>query len=99
MITELLDSPVDADANFFTAGLNSLKVTRLHRLLCTRLAVDVPVTSLFSHPTARGVAAIVVDTRAATAQRPQAPAAQPPRPTGRSRQEIRAQLRRDLEAR
>ncbi|MBO4207515.1 acyl carrier protein [Micromonospora echinofusca] len=107
MVAELLGQPIDPDDNYFTAGLDSAAVVRLHTLMVKRLELWVPVMGLFRRPTLRRTAEWLVEARAAverdeatrnapaptTGQAPPA-AGRPPGPA-LSRREIRAQIRRD----
>lgn len=47
---------VGVDDNFFDLGGNSLLLVTLHAKLCAELGLDIPVQSLFSNPTVRGLA-------------------------------------------
>lgn len=71
IVQEIVGHPVDPDANYFTAGLDSLAVTKLHTLLTRRLEVTLPVMALFRRPTLRATAAAVVARRAADQAAPQ----------------------------
>lgn len=105
LVLEILGRRIDPDANYFTAGLDSLTVTKLHTLLINRLDVYLPVMALFRRPTLRGTAERVVAAREALARdeaagRTVAPPARTgpatPAPAGgaASRREIRARIRR-----
>ena len=48
---------VDATVSFFEAGGHSLRLMQVHRRLCDALGVDVPIVTLFRHPTVRALAA------------------------------------------
>ncbi|GIJ56365.1 acyl carrier protein [Virgisporangium aurantiacum] len=65
LVREIVGHPVDPDENYFTAGLDSLAVTKLHTLLTRRLGVTLPVMALFRRPTLRATATAVVARRAA----------------------------------
>jgi aryl carrier-like protein len=65
LVCEIVGHPVDPDENYFTAGLDSLSVTKLHTLLTRRLGVTLPVMALFRRPTLRATATAVVARRAA----------------------------------
>jgi aryl carrier-like protein len=67
LVREIVGRPVDPDENYFTAGLDSLAVTKLHALLTRRLDVNLPVMALFRRPTLRATATAVVARRAADA--------------------------------
>ncbi len=67
LVREIVGRPIDPDANYFTAGLDSLAVTKLHTLLSRRLDVTLPVMALFRRPTLRATADAVVARRAADA--------------------------------
>ncbi|MGW2264684.1 amino acid adenylation domain-containing protein [Streptomyces koyangensis] len=56
-IGALLGGPVDAQVPFYELGLDSLLLTRLRSRLESRLAVPVPQTVFFEHPTASALAA------------------------------------------
>ncbi|MGW1684359.1 amino acid adenylation domain-containing protein [Streptomyces albidoflavus] len=56
-IGALLGNAVDAHVPFYELGLDSLLLTRLRSRLETRLAVPVPQTVFFEHPTAAALAA------------------------------------------
>jgi aryl carrier-like protein len=68
MVRELLGHPIDPDDNYFTAGLDSATVVKLHTLMTRRLDVWVPVMGLFRRPTLRRTAAWIVEARAAVAR-------------------------------
>ncbi len=54
---EVLEHPApELDTTFFDLGGHSLLLARVHRLLRTRLGVDVPLNDLFQHPTIRALA-------------------------------------------
>jgi aryl carrier-like protein len=110
LVREIVGRGVDPDENYFTAGLDSLAVTKLHTLLTRRLEVTLPVMALFRRPTLRATATAVLARRAADAAasaqagRGDARAAAGPgdvrpgpRPGGAaaSRREIRERIRRD----
>ena len=65
LVREIVGHPVDPDENYFTAGLDSLAVTKLHTLLTRRLGVTLPAMALFRRPTLRATANAVVARRAA----------------------------------
>ncbi|MEU3391596.1 non-ribosomal peptide synthetase/type I polyketide synthase [Streptomyces albidoflavus] len=56
-IGALLGGAVDAQVPFYELGLDSLLLTRLRSRLETRLAVPIPQTAFFEHPTAAALAA------------------------------------------
>ncbi|MEH1015822.1 acyl carrier protein [Micromonospora sp. CPCC 206060] len=111
MVAELLGHPIDPDDNYFTAGLDSATVVRLHTLMIKRLEMWVPVMGLFRRPTLRRTAEWLVEARAAVERDEAARRADPPatdraepaagRSAGQSvsRRDIRAQIRRDGTAR
>lgn len=68
MVGELLGRPIGPDDNYFTAGLDSATVVKLHTLMTHRLQILVPVMALFRNPTLRRTAAVVVAARAALAR-------------------------------
>jgi aryl carrier-like protein len=109
LVREILGRAIDPDVNYFSAGLDSLAVTKLHTLLTRRLDVRLPVMTLFRRPTLRGTAERVVAARAALARdeaagRTAGPPARPepvpgpgtaaPADGAASRREIRARIRR-----
>ncbi|GAA1768032.1 non-ribosomal peptide synthetase [Luedemannella helvata] len=55
---------IDPDVGFFEAGGHSLHLAEVQALLAARLGVELPLTTLFEHPTIRSLAARV---RTATA--------------------------------
>jgi aryl carrier-like protein len=65
LVREIVGHAVDPDENYFTAGLDSLAVTKLHTLLTRRLGVTLPAMALFRRPTLRATATAVVARRAA----------------------------------
>jgi Phosphopantetheine attachment site. len=81
IVRELQGRPIDPDDNYFTAGLDSSTVVKLHALLIRRLDVWVPVVELYRHPTLRRTAARIHEAREAmardAAQRSGTPAAAP----------------------
>lgn len=96
MVAELIGRGIGLDDNFFEAGLTSVTVTRLHTMLRTRLDTDLPVTALYSNPTARS-AASAIDRRSVAGREPVAKPARPERGVRpRTRSDIRAELRRGL---
>lgn len=53
---EALGTPIDVDGNFFDVGLTSITLLRFHRLVTTRLGLDLPVSALFTYPNLRTLA-------------------------------------------
>ncbi|MGH3434274.1 MAG: acyl carrier protein [Thermocrispum sp.] len=103
IVAELLGRRVDVDANFFDAGLTSMTATRLHTMVRARIGTTLPVTFLYSHPTAHRAATAVVNDRQAISQPYQPPTARPGSDSSdrqaarsRSRRDIRTKVRRDL---
>lgn len=55
-ISELVGYPVDADTNFFEAGLNSLLLMKLHSALVKRQGLSLELVDFFTYTTARALA-------------------------------------------
>jgi pyochelin synthetase len=63
VFADLLDTPADPTAPFFTMGATSLTLVLAHRRLSTELAPDLSVVDLFGYPTVRGLAALITRRR------------------------------------
>lgn len=94
MAAELIGRGIGPDDNFFESGLTSVTVIRLHTMMRNRLGTDVPVTALYSHPTARRAATVVAATESVVRPGPPQHVGRP-----RSRSDIRAEVRRGLGSR
>ncbi|MER6830111.1 acyl carrier protein [Streptosporangium sp. NPDC000563] len=90
MIEARLGRTVDPDENFFEAGLNSMALVELHADITGALGIDIPVTAMFARPNVRALSRLV-----AGAQEPVRSEPARPRPTGGSRRDVRARIRRD----
>lgn len=92
-----LGRPMDVDANFFDAGLDSITLLRLHKLLVQELGRDLPVTALFSHPNIRALSTQLSDDSATTREVAVRPRGEVTSSTSTAdrRRAIRAQLSQD----
>ncbi|WP_326821524.1 acyl carrier protein [Streptosporangium sp. NBC_01756] len=90
MIEARLGRAVDPDENFFEAGLNSMALVELHAEITGVFGIDIPVTSMFTRPNVRALSRLVEGS-----QEPGRNDLTRPRPTGGSRRDVRARIRRD----
>ncbi len=54
-LSEVTGSQVQADANFFDLGLNSITLLELHAMMTAELGLAFPVTALFAYPNVRAL--------------------------------------------
>ncbi|WP_327085651.1 acyl carrier protein [Nonomuraea sp. NBC_01738] len=90
IIERRLGRALDPELNFFEAGLDSLALVELHEEIVRELAVELPVTALFTHPNLTALARLLAQGSA------------PPRPdtarrrvAGGGRRDVRSRLRED----
>jgi acyl carrier protein len=53
LIRDIAGQDIDADTNFFEAGLTSAVLVQLHWQLVARLGTELPIAAAFRHPTRR----------------------------------------------